>query len=179
LSIDVVFFIILLFAIFKGIAKGLILGIFSFLAFIIGLAAALKLSAVVAHHLEDSTGSAAKWVPVISFVLVFLVVALLVKIAAGIIKKVMTFSMLGWVDKIGGIIFYMIIYTIIYSVLLFFAAKTSLLSPQTIAASNTYDYIIPWGPKIIDNLGKIIPIFKDLFLQLQIFFEKLGNKFAG
>jgi membrane protein required for colicin V production len=73
----------------------------------------------------------------------------------------------------------MIIYTIIYSVLLFFAAKTSLLSPQTIAASNTYDYIIPWGPKIIDNLGKIIPIFKDLFLQLQIFFEKLGNKFAA
>lgn len=178
MSIDVVFFIVLLFAIFKGFSRGLILGIFSFLAFVIGLAAALKLSAVVAAHLGDSTGSTAKWLPVLSFVLVFIVVALLVKIAAGIIKKVMQFSMLGWVDKIGGIFFYLVIYTIIFSVLLFFAAKTSFISPQTIAASSTYPYIAPVGPFVIDNLGKIIPIFQDLFLQLQLFFEKLGNNFA-
>ena len=178
MSIDVAFFIMMLFAIYKGMAKGLILGIFSFLAFIIGLAAALKLSAVVAHHFEHSTGSTAKWLPLISFMLVFFVVALLVKLAAGIIKKVMSFSMLGWVDKTGGIIFYLIIYTIIFSVVLFFAEKTFLISPQTIAASYMYDYIVPWGPKVIDNLGKIIPVFKDLFSQLQSFFENLGKKFA-
>ena len=179
MSIDVVFFIVLLFAIFKGFSKGLILGIFSFLAFVIGLAAALKLSAIVAAHLGDSSGSTAKWLPVLSFVLVFILFALLVKIAAGIIKKVMQFSMLGWVDKIGGIFFYIVIYTIIFSVLLFFATKTSLVSPQTIAASSTYQYIAPVGPFVIDNLGKIIPVFRDLFLQLQLFFEKLGNNFAG
>jgi membrane protein required for colicin V production len=38
--------------------------------------------------------------------------------------------------------------------------------------------VAPWGPKVIDNLGKIIPVFKDLFLQLQSFFENLGHNLA-
>ncbi len=156
-------------------AKGLIAGIFSFFGFMIGLAAALKLSAVVAHHLENSTGTTAKWLPVISFVLVFFVVALLVTLAAGIIKRAMSFAMLGWVDKIGGIVFYIIIYTVIFSVILFFAEKTFLIKPETIASSFVHEYVAPWGPKVINNLGKIIPIFKGIFTELQNFFEKLGN----
>jgi membrane protein required for colicin V production len=36
--------------------------------------------------------------------------------------------------------------------------------------------VAPWGPKVINNLGKIIPVFKDLFSQLQSFFETLGHK---
>jgi membrane protein required for colicin V production len=72
--IDVAFLITMIVAVFKGFSKGLIVGIFSFIAFLIGLAAALKLSTVVAHHFESSAGIAAKWLPSISFVLVFLLV---------------------------------------------------------------------------------------------------------
>lgn len=176
--IDVAFFIVMLIAIFKGFSKGLILGIFSLLAFIIGLAAALKLSAIVAHHLETSTGSTAKWLPVLSFMLVFIVVAVVVNLGARIIKKTISFAMLGWLDKIGGIVLYVILYAIIFSVILFFSEKTFLVKPETIAASCVHDYVSPWGPKVINNLGKIIPVFKDLFTQLQSFFENIGHKFA-
>jgi membrane protein required for colicin V production len=178
LSIDIAFFIVTIIAIFKGLSKGLVLGIFSFLAFIIGLAAALKLSTIVAHHLENSVGAFAKWLPVLSFMLVFIIVVLLVKLCAGIIKKTINLAMLGWLDKIGGMVFYIIIYTIIFSVLLFFAEKTFFVKSQTIANSAVYDYVSPWGPKVINNLGKIIPAFKDLFIQLESFFEKIGHKFA-
>ena len=176
--IDVAFFIVMLIAIFKGFSKGLILGIFSLLAFIIGLAAALKLSAIVAHHLETSTGSTAKWLPVLSFMLVFIVVVVVVNLGARIIKKTISLAMLGWLDKIGGIVLYVILYTIIFSVILFFAEKIFLVKPETIAASSVHDYVLPWGPKVINNLGKIIPVFKDLFTQLQSFFENIGHKFA-
>jgi membrane protein required for colicin V production len=169
----------MIFAIFKGMAKGLIVGIFSFLAFIIGLAAALKLSAVVAHYFETSTGSSAKWLPLISFALVFVLVAFLVNMGARIIKKTVSLAMLGWADKIGGIVFYVIIYTVIFSVIMFFAEKTFLIKPEIITASRVHDYVAPWGPKVINNLGKIIPVFKDLFGQLQSFFENMGHKFAG
>lgn len=179
MAIDVAFFIIMIIAIFKGFSKGLIVGIFSFLAFIIGLAAALKLSVVVAHHLETSSGITGKWLPVISFALVFIIVVLLVNLGARIIKKTASIVMLGWVDKIGGILLYVIIYTIIFSVILFFAEKTFLLKPETVAASSVHDYVAPWGPKVMDNLGKIIPLFKDLFIQLQSFFENLGHKLAA
>ena len=42
MPIDIAFLIVMIIAIFKGFSKGIVLGIFSLLAFIIGLAAALK-----------------------------------------------------------------------------------------------------------------------------------------
>ncbi|MEO6838100.1 MAG: CvpA family protein [Ginsengibacter sp.] len=176
--IDVAFFLTMILAVFKGYSKGLVVGIFSFLAFVIGLAAALKLSTVVAHHFETPGGNSSKWLPVISFILVFIIVAFIVNIGARIIKKTVSLAMLGWLDKIGGIIFYIIIYTIIFSVILFFAEKTFLIKKETIAESSVNNYVAPWGPKVMDNLGKIIPLFKDLFLQLQAFFGKLGHNLA-
>lgn len=175
--IDIAFLIIIVVAVFKGFTKGLIVAIFSLLAFIIGLAAALKLSVVVAHYLESSHGSAAKWIPVLSFAIVFFTVALFVSLAAHVVKRVVGFTLLGWVDRLGGILFYLIIYTIIFSVFLFFVEKTGLINPSTIKASRFYEYVSPWGPQVIDHLGKIIPFFKDLFDQLQNFFEKMSHRF--
>ena len=177
--IDVAFFVLMIMAVFKGFTKGFIVGIFSFIGFLIGLAAALKLSAIVAHHFETSSGIAIKWLPVISFTLVFIIVVILVNIGARILKKAVSLVMLGWLDKLGGIILYILIYTIIFSVILFFGIKTNLIKPETIASSTVYNYVSPWGPKVIDSIGKIIPAFKDLFLQLEKFFEKIGHKLAS
>ncbi|MEO5782322.1 MAG: CvpA family protein [Ginsengibacter sp.] len=174
--IDIAFVLVMILAIFKGISKGLILGIFSLLAFIIGLAAALKLSVIVAGWLNNSAGTFAKWLPLISFMLVFIAVVLLINLAARIIKKTMQFVMLGWLDRIGGIVLYVIIYTIIFSIFLFFADKLFLIQPVTVHDSKVYQYVAPWGPKVIDNLGRIIPVFKDMFTQLQDFFGTLTRK---
>ena len=176
--IDIAFVLVIILAIFKGIKKGLILGIFSLLAFVIGLAAALKLSVVVAAYLKDNAGSFTKWLPLISFMLVFIAVVLLVGLVARVIKKTMQFAMLGLLDSVGGIILYVTIYTIIFSIFLFFADKLFLIKPATVHDSKIYTYVAPWGPKVIDNLGKIIPIFKDMFTRLQEFFGNLANKSA-
>ena len=177
--IDIAFYILIIIAIFKGFSKGLIVGIFSFLAFIIGIAAALKLSALVAQYLGDATGTAARWIPVASFAIVFIVVVLLVNLGAAIIKRTVKLAMLGWLDKLGGIILYAILYTIIFSIIVFFAEQVFLISPETVAASGVHKYIAPWGPNVIDNLGRIIPVFQDLFVELQLFFEKMGEKIVG
>jgi Colicin V production protein. len=174
--IDIAFFILMAIAIFKGLRKGLILGIFSLFAFIIGLAAALKLSVIVADYLKDSAGSFSKWLPLISFMLVFIAVVFLVGLIARVIKKTIRFAMLGWLDSIGGIILYVAIYTTIFSIFLFFAEKLFLIHQSTIQDSKVYSYVAPWGPKVIDNLGKIIPIFKDMFTELQNFFGNIAKK---
>ena len=177
--IDVAFFIVMIIAVFKGFSKGFVVGVFSLIAFIIGLAAALKLSALVAQHLETASGITGRWMPLVAFSLVFIVVVLLVNLGARIIKKTVSLAMLGWLDSLAGIVLYIIIYTIIFSVILFFAEKTALLKPETIKVSKVYGFVAPWGPAVIDHLGKIIPVFKDLFTQLQSFFQSLGDKLAS
>lgn len=176
--IDIAFIILMIIAIFKGMAKGFIIGIFSLLAFIIGLAAALKFSAVVAAYLHENGMENTKWLPLLSFFLVFIIVLLLVGLGARLIKKTVHFAMLGWLDSLLGIFLYIVIYIIILSVILFFAEKMFLLKPHVITDSYTYKYIAPWGPKVINNLGSIIPLFKDMFMQLQEFFDSLAKKAA-
>lgn len=168
--IDIVFAIIMVIAILKGYQKGLIVAVFSIIAFIIGLAAALKLSTVVAGWLKDSTSLSAKWLPFISFALVFLGVVLLVRLGARLIEKTFQAVLLGWVNRLGGIVFYAALYIIIFSIFLFYAEKVQLLKPSTIESSQTYSFIQPWGPKVIDGFGKVIPIFKDMFADLSDFF---------
>ena len=176
--IDIIFILVLILAIFQGLSKGLILGIFSFLAIIIGLAAALKLSVIVANYIQGSAVTASKWLPLLSFILVLIVVILLVGLVARLIKKTLQFAMLGWLDSFCGMILYIALYTIIFSIFLFYASKLMLIHPEVIAGSRTYQYIAPWGPKVIDNLGKIIPVFKDMFSDLENFFAEIAKKTA-
>jgi len=173
--IDIIFAIIIVIACWKGFQKGLIVAVFSILAFIIGIAAALKLSSIVAGWLKNSMSISAKWLPFISFLVVFIVVVILVRLGAKLIQKTFETVMLGWANRLGGIVFYAILYIIIFSVFLFYAQQIQLLKPDTIAASQTYSFIQPWGPKVIDGFGKVIPIFKDMFADLETFFGSVAS----
>ncbi len=174
--IDFLFGVMMVFAIIKGYSKGLILALFSIIAFIIGLAAALKLSAVVAAYFSDSVHVSTRWLPFIAFILIFLAVILLVRLGAKLIEKVFQVAMLGWLNRLGGIVFYMALYIIILSIFLFYAITLQVLKPEAIASSLTYEFIQPWGPKVMDNIGKVIPVFKDMFTALGDFFNSATNK---
>jgi membrane protein required for colicin V production len=174
--IDIVFAIAMVMACIKGYQKGLIVALFSVVAFIVGLAAALKLSAVVAGWLQSSTSVSAQWLPVLSFALVFLAVVLLVRWGGRLIQKSVEAVLLGWVNRIGGILLFAVLYIIILSILLFYAQKLQLIKPETVAASATASFIQPWGPAVIDNFGKVIPLFKDTFSDLEQFFANIGQQ---
>lgn len=117
--IDLVFVFLLIMAIFKGFTKGLIVAVFSLISFVIGLAAALKLSAAFAQYLQNETKLEGRWLPVVAFVIIFIGVAFLVRWAAKLLKGAVNLALLGWVDTLGGIVFYALLYTIILSVVLF------------------------------------------------------------
>ncbi len=176
--IDLIFAVILIIAIIKGLRKGLVVALFSIVAFIIGLAAAIKLSAVVAVYLQKNVAVSNHWLPFISFIIVFLVVVVLVNLGGKLVEKTFEMAFLGWANRLGGAIFYMILYIIIFSIFLFYAEKINLLKQDTISNSIAYPYIKPWGPAVINTFGKIIPFFKDSFQQLESFFETLSDKIA-
>ena len=172
--IDIVFLILLLMAIFKGLQRGLIVAIFSLLALMAGLAAAIKLSAVVADCLKQNTHLPSKWLPALAFLLVFIIVILLVRWAAAMIKAAINFALLGWVDKIGGVLLYAFIYITVYSIILFYAANLNLISQNARASSIVYSSVEPWGPIVINSFGKFIPFFKNMFSDLENFFAHLA-----
>jgi membrane protein required for colicin V production len=174
--LDIIVAIILILAVIKGYRQGLIVALFSAVAFIIGLAAALKLSAVVADHLGKAVKVSDKWLPIISFAVVFLIVVLLVRLGAKFIQKTVELAMLGWLNRLGGILLYAGLYILIFSILVFYADQMGFIKPETKTESVTYTYIQPWGPKLMDGLGEIIPIFKGMFEDLEDFFDSVSKQ---
>ncbi len=176
--IDLTFAVLIVLAIIKGYQRGLVIAVFSIIGFIIGLAAALKLSTAVAAYLKDSVSLSAKWLPFIAFAVVFFVVVILVRLGGKLVEKAFQLVLLGWLNRIGGIILFVALYTIILSIFLFYATTLRLIQPSTIESSLTYNFIEPWGPRVIGGFGKIIPVFKDMFTELQSYFTALSNKIS-
>ena len=163
-------------AVIKGYQRGLIVAVFSLIAFVIGLAAAMKLSTIVAGYIGNAINISDRWLPVISFAVVFILVALLVRWGAGIVQRTIEIALLGWVNRIGGILFYAMLFITVFSVILFYALQIKILKQETINASVTWPFIQPWGPRAIDSFAIVIPFFKDMFGQLESFFGNISDK---
>lgn len=176
--LDIIAVVILILALIKGYQQGLIVGLFSFVAIIIGLAAAIKLSAVVADYIGRAVKVSDEWLPVISFAIVFIIVVLLVRWGASAIQRTVEVVMLGWVNRLGGMLFYAAIYITVFSVVLFYAEKVDLVQPETKRKSVTYSYVQPWGPKAINGVGTVVPVFKDMFADLEKFFGDVSEKIS-
>lgn len=174
--IDILFLLLMILSLIKGYRNGFVVAVFSLLGIFIGLAAAMKFSTLVAGWLQNSTHIATAWLPFLSFLLVMVAVVLLVRLGALFIQSAMEMVLLGWLNRISGILLYAALYTTLYSVVLFYAIKMQWLKPEVLAASKTYAFIQPWGPKALDGLGVVVPFFKGMFEELSRFFENIGSK---
>src|SRR5450755_2573996 len=168
--IDILFYIIVCVAIIRGWRKGLILALFSVVCGLIGLAAAVKLSAVVATHMKSDLHMTSRWLPVIAFFLVFILVVLIIRWAGRLLEKLVKLVLLEWLNKLGGILLFILLYLSIYSIFLFYGTKTQVISKQAVEDSHFYSMIAPFGPAVIRFFTGFIPYGQDMFVALEGFF---------
>lgn len=172
--IDILLGITVLLAIFKGWTRGLIVGLFSLLALILGAAAALKLSGSFAVYMAAKTGHPSPLWPVATFILIFLAAALLVRLIARLLEKTLQLAMLGWFNRFCGVILYVAAYITLFSVALWLANQMYLVSPSVKTSSRAYSWVASIGPRAVTFAGDIIPWFKHVFEQLETFFQHLS-----
>lgn len=176
--LDILLLLFLVFAFIKGYQRGLIVGVFSFIAILVGLAAAIKLSALVAGYLGENVKIAAQWLPVLSFIIVFLGFVLLVRLGANVLQRTVEFGMLGWLNRLGGMLFYAALVLVVYSVLLFYATQLELITPETQENSLTYAWVEPWAPRVVGGFGEVIPFFNNMFTDLKEFFGGVAENLS-
>src|SRR3569833_282333 len=112
----------------------------------------------------------------LALILDFLLGAFLIRLGARAIEGALRKAMLGWANRLGGIIFYIFLYFLIYSIILFYATQLHLVKHQTLETSTTYPLIYPMAPVVMDALGSILPIFKNMFADLENFFAGFSKR---
>jgi membrane protein required for colicin V production len=173
--IDILFYIIVCLAVIQGWRKGLILAFFSMICGLVGLAAAVKLSAVLATHMKSDLHMTSRWLPVIAFILIFVLVILIIRWAGKLLEKLVQTIMLGWLNKFGGILLFLILFLSVYSILLFYGTKTQVISKQAVDDSHFYSLIAPFGPGVIRFITGFVPVGHDMFKALEGFFDKIAR----
>lgn len=174
--IDIIFIFLIALACYKGIKKGFIKSIISFTAFFIGFFIATKFSSTVSVYLTKNQWVNYKWIPFLSFILVLALVFLAMNLLGKILEKSAELIMLGWFNKLIGLMLYLLIYGLFYSMILYYLNQLNLLSDKQINASYFYNKLAPIAPMVLNHVGKWIPIFNDMSHHLDEYFKSVSNK---
>lgn len=124
-KIDIILIIPLLWGAFMGFRKGLVLELASFVGLILGIYGAIKLSDFTAEKLTEYVEVSREWLGLLSFLITFILIVFSVFILAKILDKTLKMVALGLVNRLLGLVFGVLKYALILSVLLYFFENTN------------------------------------------------------
>jgi membrane protein required for colicin V production len=161
--IDIITAVILVFAIYKGWTKGFTMAIFTLASYFVAILLALQFSGMVAGYIKTYAKTDSKWYSFLSFVLVLVAGIIAVRIIGKLIEKSAQVLLLGFVNKLLGILFFAFIYLMVFSVFLVYAEKFEMIDQYNVGDSRTYSYQLRFGKWLIEQLSEWLPAIKNLF----------------
>lgn len=172
--IDIITIALIVIFFIKGYMKGVIVALFSVVAFVLGIICALKLSELLASFLFEQGLVTSGWAQLVSYIILFVGVVILVNLLARAIEKTMEAVWLGWANKVLGGIFYAFVGLIVLSTFLWLGNEMNLIPREQVSASKTYPYTVAVAPWIAAQVGLLWPMSKELFADLEMFFNNIN-----
>lgn len=161
--LDILAGTIVIVGILQGYRNGLIKAIISFFSIIIGLVLAFWLAGWMSAQLKAYTHLAAQWLPFISFIIVMIGVMILLRMITRLLQSAANWLLLGWLDKVLGMVLYIFIYLTLMSALLYFMHYLHLLEETKYKDSIAYPILLKWWPYCLGHLKAILPHNVSLF----------------
>ena len=150
--IDIVLGLLLLFAAISGFKKGLIAELASLAALILGIWGAIEFSDITSEFLVETFNLQSEHLNIISFAVTFVVIVILVHIIGSVVNKLVETVMLGFVNKLAGLVFGILKSALILSIILVFFDKIDedieILSSKAKSESRLYEPIRSFAPSI-------------------------------
>lgn len=103
--IDIIFAVLLGYALYKGVKNGLFFELASLVALIVGIFVAIKFSYLIKGILETKVSWDPKYIEITAFALTFLIVIVIIHLSAKLLTKIADFTYLGWLNKLAGAFF--------------------------------------------------------------------------
>lgn len=162
--LDIIIGIILLLFALAGLKNGIIREAFALVAFIGGVYGAVKLSDYIGGKLSTLINVSQEWMSVISFIIVFILLALTINLIGKGVSKLAESLSLGFFDKIGGFMFGvakgLLIVGVVIIVLDFFGIK-DVINKETREKSVLYTTSEKVADWITDNKDTFIKKIED------------------
>ena len=157
--LDIVIIVALIAPIFIGLKMGLIKMAFSLVGLIVGI--------VLASNFYESLGGVLTFIPnaaianIVAFALILIVVMVIAAIAARLLKSIIKFVMLGWVDHLVGAVLGFVIGALLISAVL--ATIVKLYGTGLVTDSLLAGVMLDKFPLILGLLPEEFNTIRDFF----------------
>ena len=151
--IDIILAILLVLAAISGFRNGLITEVVSLAALVLGIWGAIEFSYVTSDFLVENLNIQSDHLGIISFIITFIVIIILVHIVGNVINKMVETMMMGFINKLAGLVFGVLKAALILSIILlvfdFIDEDVKILSEKTKSESRMYAPIRDFAPSLL------------------------------
>lgn len=161
--IDIFLAVFILIGIIQGFHRGVIRTVFAILGILIGFLAALKFSPYVVNFFENTVKLSPLVSLILGLVLTFLVLLLGIRWLGKSFENTLKIAKVNIVNKILGAGLFAILMIVTYSAIIWFVARTDLVSESQKQASLSYPFLKEVPVKTGIVIRKIKPVFKDFW----------------
>ena len=141
-TLDIILLICFLPGIIRGLSKGFLEQALSLGGIFLSVWAAFKFSTLVCGWLKPYLSLSETTLSVVAFALILVAVCLAVLIVAKLLTKVLEMSMLGWLDKVLGLAFALVVNALLLGVFIILFdtlnLKFGFVKPEVLDASTVY-----------------------------------------
>jgi membrane protein required for colicin V production len=159
--IDILFIAAVGYGFFKGFNQGIINTVFSVLSIVIALMAAFKLSPYMTEMLEKGFNIYNPFMFVVGFLVTFFLTKWLLKFLSEALTGILEVAHVNLLNQFIGAGILAIVFSFIFSVLVWFADSTRVISDETKATSVSYRMLEPLRETGFRILGDAKPIFQN------------------
>jgi membrane protein required for colicin V production len=154
--VDIVLLLLFVPAVIAGIRKGFIRQIAGLIALILGIWAGYHFSAFLSGKLNIWLDSISSFVNILSFAIIFAGVLIIVSIIGQFVAGIVKLALLGWLDKVLGILFAIIKTAFILSIVIYllnsFDLLWSFLPKKSLDDSILYSLLQEIAPRLFPYL---------------------------
>ena len=170
--IDIFIVLLLLFAIWRGFKKGLIVELFTLLAVFAGLYAAVHFSDFISVKLKEDAGWEWEYVPIVAYAICFLAVGAMVYFGGKMLEKVIKVVQLGLVNRMAGALFSTITMILLLGGVILMSdsydQRSDILSEETKEGSLLYYPVLNTSKVLIPKIEESSLTVKEHFFERKL-----------
>ena len=173
--IDILFALAFGYGFLVGYSKGILETVFKIFGYLIGVVAAIKFALPIQRILEDSFDTDNPAMYIVGLLLSFLVTMMIVKFAANLIENILEKANINIINQVFGGLLVSGFMVLIYSLLLYFAQASHLISNETERSSYTYEYLEEFPEKTWTFMSYLKDPILEFWEGSVDFIDKLGE----
>ena len=163
--IDIVIVCFFLPALFFGIKNGMVKQLVALAVIYFGIVLSLRFATTVSQWVLEHVKMTEFWAKAVSFILIFFAVALLLSLFGRIIEKIIKITLLGWLNKLLGVVMTFILTILLLSVVVYLVDSANnlleFIPKEKLEESRFY-------PALLQLSQEVFPHFKELFSKGEI-----------